>query len=162
MVVWMFLAGCGATGPCGGDFADNAVSVTGLPAKYRSEASAQVLAESCVLPEPVVEALRGFPAAPPDYRPMLDLQLAADDVASWSAACPAGPAALVEVSTTGDRFSLWEACELERLGVFTRPELATMDLVVAPIVTAHLLQEAGAPPMETRWLVRMLAGLAPQ
>ena len=66
------------------------------------------------------------------------------------------------MARTGDRSALWGACELERLGWFTRPEVETMRLVVTPIVAAHLLQTQGAPEMEARWAVRMLAGLSPQ
>jgi hypothetical protein len=156
------LLACGTSGPCDGRFADDAATVTGLPAKYRGEASAQLLADDCALPAPVEDTLRSFASAPPDYRPILDAQLAAEDIETWTAACPGGAAVLAEVARTGDGSALWEGCELERLGWFTRTEVETMRLVVTPIVAAHLLQTQGAPELEARWTVRMLAGLSPQ
>ncbi len=72
------LTACAASGPCDANFKTDAVAVTSMPPRVRSEAAAALLIEDCALPDKVEAARVSFQSAPPDYGRMLDMALATD------------------------------------------------------------------------------------
>lgn len=149
-----------SSGPCESSFKDQAIALTTLPKQYHQEAAAQVLANECELPEALSSTLKQLSSAPPGMRPMLESKIAVDAPELWTAACAGGHDALaasLQMPREEGRKHLYEACGVAELGFASEEEFAKASSVVTPLIVSALL--ADAPAMETRFVVRGLAGL---
>lgn len=159
-MMWMWMA-C-SSNPCGEAYDAAAAAAVASDADRRPTLIARALVDHCELPTYVEAALRERVTAPPAAAASIGARLATDRPDVWSAACPRGGSrAIVALGRTQNKGALFDSCDVQRLGVVAREEMAAVELPIFTIITAHYLRTAGLPSRETRTATRLLAGLAP-
>ncbi|MEZ4322977.1 MAG: hypothetical protein R3F61_36260 [Myxococcota bacterium] len=117
------------------------------------------LAALCPRPLGLQRALR----KPGD--PLLDVNAAVTQAASWEETCPAGLDAIPDgfaPATAGERQALWTGCDLERFQGFELHEwLGTDGPAVSVVVLAQVLTKAGVSKPARTTLVRAWARIPP-
>lgn len=138
-------------------------AVRDVPSDVQAYTAAAGLAQVCDAPAGLLNGAAKLPLAAPDLQPSADLRVAFDEPTAWMAVCAAGLEPLSELTalaTDARRDHLWNRCELERLGWFSRAQWNQAEgWVVVPLLAGRALADAGIPHDQVEFLVRTLAGL---